>query len=181
MCTTDAAVLHILAGLRAQRMRSACSAADGVFIIPLTVRKSVSFAVLITTPTVGNVRGPMTTGTVWSVVVVKKRKLPPIVMTAQESVQSADIHPMNTFGSIRKGKTPPTATVCTVHNVRQPLAKITFSDMTENVRFVAILVRMSASGNGTETNRTMLASILWSVPAVQAHRNLINFLRGTDK
>lgn len=31
MCTTDAAAVHILAGLRAQRMRSACSAADGVF------------------------------------------------------------------------------------------------------------------------------------------------------
>ena len=33
MCTTDAAAVHILAGLRAQRMPSACSAVDGVFSI----------------------------------------------------------------------------------------------------------------------------------------------------
>ena len=89
-------------------------------IILLTVRKSVPFAVFITTPTVGNIRGPMTTGTVWSVVVVKKRRLPPIVITARESVQSADIHPMNTFGSIRQEKTTTTTTDCTVHNVLQP-------------------------------------------------------------
>ena len=142
-------------------------------IILLTVRKSVPFAVFITTPTVGNIRGPMTTGTVWSVVVVKKRRLPPIVITARESVQSADIHPMNTFGSIRQEKTTTTTTDCTVHNVLQPVAKITFTVMTENVLFAVILLPMCISGNGTRTNRTIFTTISRSVPAEQHRRKII--------
>jgi hypothetical protein len=147
-------------------------------IILLTARETAPFVLIISIS--GSVSGMTTNFTVWSVVVVKNRKPKPIVKTAQESVLSADIHPMNTPGSITE-KNMPTTTVYAVHNVLRSVKKITFTEMTETVLFVAMLLRMSTSGNGTETNRTILGSILWSVPAVQAHRNLINFLRGTAK
>ena len=129
----------------------------------------------------GSERVRMTIFILLFAVVAIHHKLAPIVLAPQEYAASVAIHTMNTFGSIRKEKTTLTTTVCTVRNVRQPLAKITFTEVTKNVLFAATLLPMSISGNGTEINRIIYGTIFWSVPAVQKRRNLINFMRGMAK
>jgi hypothetical protein len=91
-------------------------------------------------------------------VVAIHHKPSPIVLAPQEYAASVGIHTMNTSGSMTD-KTMTTNTACAVHNVLQPVAKITFTEMTGNVLFVAMFLPMNISGNGMETNRTIFTPI----------------------